>query len=125
MTWTHDAELFVAALGATGSQFTVDEVWQMLEDHSVEPSPDNAKAMGGIVQHMGKRRGIVAPLAAWQTSSRSRDRALRLFVGTGVTDTLHDVTEEHVLWAIQAIEKVAQARSQQMVEQLRKARTTP
>lgn len=122
VSWVRDAELFTAALAATGKQFTVDEVWQMLNDHSAAAPPNNAKAMGSVVRHMGKRRGVIAPLAAWQTSARRQDRALRLFVGTGVDYEDIEVTEEHVLWALQAIDRVGQLRSQQMMIQLRKAR---
>lgn len=120
-TWVEDAELYVAALAATNQQFTVDEVWEMLDKHS-EHEIDNAKAMGGVMQLMGARLNVIAPLAAWQTSARAADRPIRLFCGTGKTSERFDVTEENVLWALQAIERVNQVRSQLMMESIRKAR---
>lgn len=119
--WTRHAQLYVAALAATGSQFTVDEVHDMLALHCPVTHSDG-KAMGAVMQHLSKRLGVIAPIHAWQTSVRAPDRPIRMFVGTGVACEHFDVTEEIVVRALQSIERVNQARSQLMVEQLRRVR---
>lgn len=121
MTWEQDAQMYVAALAATGNQFTCDEVWHMLAKHSKEDPPASARAMGAVMKHMGSNIHVISPLAAYQTSSRDPDRALRLFMGTGHEHPQHKVTEKQTLWALQAIEAVARQRSQLMVAKLRTA----
>lgn len=118
-TWIEDAHLAVAALAATGQQFSADEVWAWLDKHS-EYIPDNARAMGGVLKFASKH-GVVDALASWQSSTRASERPLRLFRGNGKTDPAHRPTEAQVLWALEAIQEIAQARSEMMVAKLREA----
>lgn len=121
MTWSEDARTFIAALAATNRQFSADEVIAMLAKHSKADPPADGKAMGAMMAN-AIRHGVIAPQAAWQQSVRRNDRPLKLFVGTGKVYPTIKITNRHVLWAIQAINDVAQERSRQIVAELRRAK---
>lgn len=123
-SWLEDAKLFVAALAATGKQFCADEVWVMLEAHS-EHECDNPKTMGAVLKAMATtKRGVIAPLPSWHPSSREQDRPVRIFLGTGKIDEAYVPSNRQILWALQALESVAQTRSMQMTAAIEKARAT-
>ena len=122
IAWTKLAQQFVAALAATNKQFTVDEVHRMLTEHGDGLEHSNPKAMGAVMQHMVKRSKVIDPQPIWQTSCRNIDRPIRVFMGTDTVDPTFDVSEDQLVWAIEAIEHVARVRAQQMRQHLQNLR---
>jgi hypothetical protein len=118
--WNGLAERAVCALAATGSQFTVDDVWASLPEGEV---PENSKALGGVMTVLSKRGGVIAAVPAWTTSVRKTDRPIRYWVGTGKPHSTIDPTEDEVVKALEAIQKVAHERSQTLAAAVRAART--
>lgn len=114
--WTQRAHRAVAALAATGRQFTVDDVHAMMRG-GVEH--ENGKAMGSVMQYLGKRLGVIEAQPVWQASCRNPDRPIRVFVGTNTVAPGIEVTEDDIVSAMLAMEETARERARQMREHLR------